>query len=143
MTPLTLTKFLLWSSLTLSAITMIAIPLDDRATSIRIAQLDAVGDFDGRTPIAQREHEQYRLVRRQANALNYFLGAPTIFVLSAGFLAVVSAVEQSARAVIAAVTVAGPDATAAAMRRAVPAAMPLANPRDEAAMARAPVKGGE
>jgi hypothetical protein len=98
-------KVILWFSLVLSFVLIVASPFLERADRTHRS------DFE----VAESNS---KLVFELDWTLNRWFGAPTTLVLSAGFLAVVYVLEETGRRLAKAVEV-GPDATAQAMRRAV------------------------
>ncbi len=116
-------KFLLWSTLILSTALTVASPFVEHSDRV---QRSAVGGGD---PMRD-------LVFELSWKLNTYSGAPTCFVLAAGFLGILYAVEAAGRQLAAAIT-ASPDATAQAMRRAVRPSIVPAEPVASAPKSRA------
>jgi hypothetical protein len=109
------TKFLLWSALILSAVVTCASPFVERQEKIARAGSEASDRYFGGTPNAQG-----RFIFDLNWEMNRYSGAPTIFVLSAGFLALLTVGSHILAKLtdLAALTEAGLDESAAAMRRA-------------------------
>jgi len=127
-------RFILWTCFVLS---LVSIPLREHGQQLSETS-DYLASLAGSNDPREREA---RYLRRLAHAVNPYGLAPLLMVLSAGFLALIETQRRNAESIIAAIT-AGPDATAAAIRRAVrpsapaPASAPATqvNPRVEAAI---------
>jgi hypothetical protein len=92
---LRLTKLILWLALVWSALVTCVALFVERDEGIRRAQRDANQLVMGHGP----RDPQDELIWRLSWELNRYAGTPTIFVLAAGFLAIVASVEQLDRTV--------------------------------------------